>query len=72
MKDTTKRLILRWIHLVFGIPIVGYVYNPFKELPGYAPVVRFVAVPVIVVSGVWMWKGYRLRRLFAKGTGERT
>jgi hypothetical protein len=63
MKDTTKRSILRWIHIVFAIPIVGYVYRPFKELPNYAPIVRFVAVPIIVLSGLWMWKGYLLRRL---------
>jgi hypothetical protein len=63
MKDTTKRSILRWIHLVFGIPIIGYVYGPFAELPNYAPVVRFVAIPVIALTGLWMWKGHVLRRL---------
>jgi hypothetical protein len=66
MKDATKRSILRSIHIVFAIPIAGYVYSPFKELPNYAPVVRFVAVPVIVLSGLWMWKGHVLRRLISK------
>ena len=37
MKDSTKRSILRWIHIIFAIPIAGYVYSPFKELPNYAP-----------------------------------
>jgi thiosulfate reductase cytochrome b subunit len=62
MKDATKRSMLRWIHIVFAIPIIGYVYSPFKELPNYAPIVRFVAVPMIVLSGLWMWKGHLLRR----------
>lgn len=66
MSDATKRSILRWIHLVFAIPIAGYVYSPFKELPNYASVVRFVAVPALVLTGLWMWKGHVLRRLFAK------
>jgi hypothetical protein len=66
MKDATKRSILRSIHIVFGIPIVGYIYSPFEEIPNYAPVVRFVAVPVIVLSGLWMWKGYVVRRLIPK------
>jgi len=66
MKPATKRSILRWIHLVFAIPIIGYVYSPFEEIPNYAPVVRFVAVPVIVLSGFWMWKGHVLRRLIPK------
>lgn len=66
MNDTHKRSIQRWIHLVFGIPILGYAYSPFEELPHYAPVVRYVAAPVIVLSGLWMWKGHLLRRLFSK------
>ena len=66
MSDATKRTIVRWIHLIFAIPIVGYIYNPFKELPNYAPVVRYVAFPVIAASGLWMWKGHLLRRLFSR------
>jgi len=66
MTDATKRSIFRWIHLVFAIPIIGYIYSPFKELPNYAPVVRFVAFPVIAISGLWMWKGHVVRRLVSK------
>ncbi len=65
MTQTTKRAILRWIHLILGIPIVGYVYSPFEELPNYAPVVRYVALPVILLTGLWMWKGESLRRTVA-------
>jgi len=46
ISNASKRSILRWIHLIFTIPILGYVYSPFVELPNYAPVVRFVFVPV--------------------------
>jgi hypothetical protein len=66
MRDTAQRSILRWIHLVFGIPILGYIYSPFEELPNYAPVVRYVALPIILLSGLWMWKGRLTRRLTAK------
>lgn len=66
MKDATRRSVFRWIHLVFGIPILGYVYSPFEEIPSYAPAVRFVFAPVIVLSGLWMWKGHVIRRLFSK------
>ena len=65
MTDATKRSLLRWIHIVFGIPVIGYIYSPFQELPNYAPVVRYVALPVIALSGFWMWKGYLLRRLIS-------
>ena len=57
MSNATKRAILRWIHLTFAIPIIGYVYSPFAELPNYAPVVRFVSIPVLILSGYWMYSG---------------
>ena len=66
MTEATKRSIFRWIHIVFGIPVIGYIYSPFKELPNYAPVVRYVALPVIALSGLWMWKGHLVRRLISK------
>ena len=62
----TQRIIIRWIHIIMAIPIAGYVYSPFEQLPDYAPVVRFVAIPVLILTGLWMWKGHLLRRLFAK------
>jgi hypothetical protein len=66
ISDATKRSILRRTHIVFGIPIIGYVYSPFEELPNYAPVVRFISIPVLVLTGLWMWKGHILRRLISK------
>ena len=57
MSNATKRAIVRWIHLIFAIPIIGYVYSPFAELPSYAPVVRFVSIPVLILSGFWMYAG---------------
>jgi len=66
MKEAIKRSVFRWVHLIFAIPVIGYVYSPFKELPNYAPVVRYVAVPVIALTGLWMWKGHLLRLLISK------
>ena len=61
-----QRVIVRWIHLVLAIPIIGYVYSPFRELPNYAPIVRYIALPVMAVTGLWMWKGHIVRRLFSR------
>jgi hypothetical protein len=66
MSNAPKRWIPRLIHLIFSIPIVGYVYSPFAELPNYAPVVRFVSIPVLVLTGFWMWKGDALLRLISR------
>ena|SRR6266571_6021854 len=57
ISNATKRSILRWIHLVIAIPILGYIYSPFAELPNYAAVTRFVFAPVIILAGYWMYAG---------------
>jgi hypothetical protein len=67
MNDAITRSVFRWIHIVFSIPIVGYIYSPFDKIPKYAPITRFVFVPAIILSGLWMWKGHVLRRLVSKG-----
>jgi hypothetical protein len=68
MNQSTQRTIFRWIHLFFSIPILGYIYSPFEKLPDYAPATRFFFLPVMVLTGLWMWKGHVVRRLFSKGT----
>jgi thiosulfate reductase cytochrome b subunit len=72
MKQSTKRSILRWIHLVFAIPILGYVYSPFENIPQYAGPTRYVFFPVLVLTGLWMWKGQAIGRLFSKRSPEAT
>ena len=66
MTQGTQRVLFRWIHLILSIPIIGYVYSPFEAIPQYAPLVRFIFVPVVVLSGLWMWKGHLVRRLFSR------
>ena len=69
MNASVKRAILRWTHIVLAIPIIGYVYSPFEQLPDYAPVVRYIAIPIIFLTGLWMWKGDAFRRLVSKKSG---
>ena len=57
IKASTKRSILRWIHLVIAIPILGYIYSPFAELPNYAAITRFVFAPLVILAGYWMYAG---------------
>jgi hypothetical protein len=65
MKDVTQRVIIRWIHIVCAVPITGYIYSPFDVIPDYAPMTRFVFFPVMLLSGLWMWKGHLVRRLLS-------
>ncbi len=71
MKDTTKRSMLRWTHLGFGLTLLGYIYGPPEETRQYLPFFRYFYFPAVLLSGLWMWKGQAIRRFFAKGGGDR-
>ena len=66
ISNATQRTIFRWLHIVLAIPIIGYIYSPFDQIPNYAPAVRYVFFPVLVVAGLMMWKGHLLRRMFSQ------
>ena len=70
ISNATQRSIFRWIHLILAIPIIGYIYSPFDKIPDYARPTRYVFVPVMVLTGLWMWKGHVVRRLFWKKSGQ--
>jgi hypothetical protein len=74
MKETTKRSIFRWIHIICGIPILGYIYDSPSDTPNYAFSIRYFFLPVLVLAGLWMWKGHIVRRLFSKSmkTGQQS
>ena len=57
ISGATKRSILRWVHLILAVPILGYIYSPLEEIPNYASATRFVFVPAIMLAGYWMYAG---------------
>jgi len=71
-KIPQQRTIFRWIHIVISIPIYGYIYSPFDKLPQYAPPTRFIFFPIMVLTGLWMWKGHVCRRLISRSTTQRS
>lgn len=64
MKASTERKIFRWFHIIISIPIVGYIYGPVSEIPEAANAVRFVIFPMLALSGLWLWKGHWVKKLF--------
>ena len=64
MTAATERKILRWTHLVLSIPIVGYIYGPVAAIPEAVIAVRFVFFPIVILSGLWMWKGQWMKKKF--------
>jgi hypothetical protein len=57
MKQSTVRSILRWIHLVSTIPVLGYVYGPPAEVEQYVNGPRYLFVPLLILTGYWMYAG---------------
>lgn len=62
MKESTKRSIVRWVHILGGVTLIGYIYGPPEETRQYLPFFRYAYMPIVLLSGLWMWKGHLLRR----------
>jgi hypothetical protein len=66
MSQSVIRTIFRWIHIIGGIPILGYIYDSPSDTPHYAWSIRYGFLPILLLSGLWMWKGHVVRRLITK------
>jgi len=64
MTQKKLRKILRWMHIVLGLVVMCYIYSPFHEHYGFQVVMKFVIIPVITLSGVYMWKFKELNKFF--------
>lgn len=50
-----ERDIIRLLHLVLSIPILGFLYGPVAHIARAAWFTRWVAFPAVVLSGLWLW-----------------
>lgn len=66
MKAATERKIIRWLHIILSIPVIGYIYGPVKNIPEAVMMIKWVFFPVIVLSGLWLWKGHVIRKKFRR------
>lgn len=62
MKASTERKLVRWLHIIFSIPIIGYIYGPVKQIPQAVLAIQWVLLPSIVFSGIWLWKGHVVKK----------
>jgi len=69
MKASTERKIMRWVHILLSIPVIGYIYGPVAKIPEAAMMVRLFFFPVIVLSGFYLWKGHLLKKWWKKRYG---
>ncbi|HEX5502567.1 MAG TPA: hypothetical protein VFW96_08075 [Thermomicrobiales bacterium] len=67
MSGKQQRDILRIFHLV-GAALIGVaLYAPAAHLGVLLLIVRVVVIPLMVLTGLWMWQQARVRRLFRRG-----
>lgn len=71
MKASTERKIIRWIHIIFSIPIVGFIYGPVAENPYAVTTIRWVLFPIIILSGFWLWLGHFLKKRIRKKSARK-
>ena len=57
MNNASKHSILRWVHLIFTIPILGYIYGKPSDVQQYVGAARYIFVPVVILAGYWMYAG---------------
>lgn len=65
MKHPRQKTILRLVHLVSGMTLAAYVYIPPQLDVLTAPLrlaLAYVGVPLVSLTGVWMWKGTAVKR----------
>jgi hypothetical protein len=70
MRAATERKIIRWIHILGSIPIIGYIYGPVRNFPKAVLAIQWIIFPLIVISGVWLWKGHLVRKWWKKRSGN--
>ncbi|MCC6287818.1 MAG: hypothetical protein IT249_08030 [Chitinophagaceae bacterium] len=71
MKASQQRKLLRWMHILLSIPIIGFIYGPVSQIPVAVIFVRWAFVPAVTLSGFWMWKGQVLKKWWKKAVNSR-
>ena len=68
MKASTERKIIRTIHII-GAGIIGtYIYSPWSTIEWFALLNQVFVVPLLILTGIWMWKGHKIRTVFQNNT----
>jgi len=49
--DFDRKRIIRWIHIIASIPIIGHIYGPVKTFPHTLVAIQWVHFLLIVLSG---------------------
>jgi thiosulfate reductase cytochrome b subunit len=61
MSAGQQRKVQRLVHLAAGLVLIAYLYAPLGAQLEDA--VRFLVLPLLVLTGIAMWQAPRIRRL---------
>lgn len=64
MKEARWRVVLRWTHIILGVVLLCYIYSPFSANQGFQVFIKFIIVPAIAVSGLYIWKFAFFNKIF--------
>jgi hypothetical protein len=56
----------RLLHLVLGTVLGLFLYSPLRDVAAVELAVQVVVFPALVLSGVLLWQGYRVRQWLAR------
>ena len=66
MKASTERKIIRWFHITASIPLIGFIYGPVSKIPEAVLALKWFIFPLIVLSGLWLWKGHWVKKMIKR------
>jgi hypothetical protein len=47
-----------------------FIYTPLGDVSAFQLLVQIILVPMIIITGVWMWQQARVRKRIAKGSRQ--
>lgn len=63
MESNTQRTATRSTHIVLGFALAAFVYLPGGDASEMLrDFLAWIGVPLVAVSGTWLWKGPTVRR----------
>ena len=55
-----SRTHVRAFHLAASAILVADIYSPWGSEPWFRLLVQSAVVPLVAISGLWLWKGHKL------------
>jgi thiosulfate reductase cytochrome b subunit len=61
-----ERNAMRWVHLAGSAAIGVFVYSPWQSQAEFLLIMRFLIIPALIFTGIWMWKGHEFKKMLRR------